>query len=112
MVSNVVGYLNTIQCRTKIVKLTLYGWTVVLQWVPSHKSKKRSLYPHKLTQKTKNLEKPLETLATSSPIPMHLKRTEACTLLDEYPNNTVDGTRRLLQCGPVDEEDIYEDDST
>ncbi|GFW46685.1 reverse transcriptase [Trichonephila clavipes] len=29
-------YLNTIQCRTKIVELISYGWTAALQWVPSH----------------------------------------------------------------------------
>ncbi|GFV92913.1 reverse transcriptase [Trichonephila clavipes] len=28
--------LNTIQCRTKILELILYGWTVALHWVPSH----------------------------------------------------------------------------
>ncbi|GFX40606.1 reverse transcriptase [Trichonephila clavipes] len=28
--------LNTIQCQTKIVELISYGWTVALQWVPSH----------------------------------------------------------------------------
>ncbi|GFS64453.1 reverse transcriptase [Trichonephila clavipes] len=28
--------LNTIQCRTKMAELISYGWTAVLQWVPSH----------------------------------------------------------------------------
>ncbi|GFX32112.1 reverse transcriptase [Trichonephila clavipes] len=29
-------YLNTIQCRTKIVEVISYGWIVVLKRVPSH----------------------------------------------------------------------------
>ncbi|GFT70938.1 reverse transcriptase [Trichonephila clavipes] len=29
-------FLNTIQCRTKIVELISYGWTVALQYVPSY----------------------------------------------------------------------------
>ncbi|GFV82617.1 reverse transcriptase [Trichonephila clavipes] len=27
---------NTVQCRTKIVMLISYGWTVAEQWIPSH----------------------------------------------------------------------------
>ncbi|GFV15474.1 hypothetical protein TNCV_4835001 [Trichonephila clavipes] len=32
----IVGYLNTIQNRTKNAKPISYGWTVALQWAPSH----------------------------------------------------------------------------
>lgn len=28
--------LRTTQCRSKLAELITYGWTVVLQWVPSH----------------------------------------------------------------------------
>ncbi|GFV72249.1 hypothetical protein TNCV_637111 [Trichonephila clavipes] len=28
--------LNTIQCRAKIAEFISYGWTVALQWIPSH----------------------------------------------------------------------------
>ncbi|GFX64601.1 reverse transcriptase [Trichonephila clavipes] len=46
---------NTIQYQTKIVELIPYGWTVALQWVPSH----------------------VGTLTTVDPIPKHLERGEA-----------------------------------
>ncbi|GFT39220.1 reverse transcriptase [Trichonephila clavipes] len=98
--------LNTIQCRTKITELILYGWTVALQWVSSHlgvsgnESRPRGQAGSRviptgspldspksiistsidkytaLTQKTKSLRKPWETLATVDPIPRYVERAE------------------------------------
>ncbi|GFS87676.1 reverse transcriptase [Trichonephila clavipes] len=97
--------VSTIQCRTKIAELISYGWTVVLQWVPSHvgllgneradqkvKQGVESTQPEvPLTLRRANSiifthidkytaitshGKPWETLATVDPISRHLERAE------------------------------------
>ncbi|GFT51926.1 reverse transcriptase [Trichonephila clavipes] len=107
---NYFGILILISSKTKIAELISYGWTVALQWVPSHvgisgneranKKTKQGAKSSQLeaslplrraksiistyiakctavTQKTKSLGKPWETLATVSSIPRHLERDGA-----------------------------------
>ncbi|GFW05732.1 reverse transcriptase [Trichonephila clavipes] len=82
--------LNTIQCWTKIAERISYGWTVALQWVTSHVGIPGNIDKYTVvTQNTKSLGKPCETLATVGPIPRHLERDEAIASFRLAPEQNV-----------------------
>ncbi|GFX35889.1 reverse transcriptase [Trichonephila clavipes] len=68
------------QSRIKIAELISYGWSVALQWVPSHvgiPGNERANQKAKQGDESSQLEVPLTLRKVNGPILRHLERAEA-----------------------------------
>ncbi|GFV67795.1 reverse transcriptase [Trichonephila clavipes] len=84
--------LNTIQCRTKIVELISYGWTVALQYVSSHVGIPGN---ERADQKAKQ-----GTESTQQEVPLTLRRANNIipTFIDKYTAGQMIRTDHKLLC--------------